>query len=44
MLVNEAGSDWRPCKDVTDITVLSDAAMEACRLHWNLTEISVFAS
>lgn len=44
MLVNESSPDWSAYRQVTGITNVSDTAMDAYRLHWDLSEIAIFVS
>lgn len=44
MLLDEANLDWSAYKATTNVTSLSDRALTAYRLHWNLTDIAVFVS
>lgn len=42
MMVSDVKPDWSAYRDVTGISTLSQAALDAYRLHWNLTEISIY--
>jgi spectinomycin phosphotransferase len=44
MLLDEANSDWSVYGDMTNVTSLSDRALAAYRLHWNLSEIAIYVS
>lgn len=44
MLLDEANPDWSAYKASTNVTSLSDRALTAYRLHWNLSDIAVFVS
>lgn len=42
MLVDEEDHDWSAYSDITGLTMLSAAAMEAYRRHWALSEIAIY--
>jgi spectinomycin phosphotransferase len=44
MLVNETTPDWAAYRNETEVTSLSDSAMDTYRLHWALSEIAIFVS
>lgn len=44
MLLDEANPDWSTYKATTNVTSLSDRALTAYRLYWNLSDIAVFVS
>ena len=44
MLLDEANPDWSAYRAVTNVTSLSDRALAAYRLYWNLSDIAVFVS
>jgi spectinomycin phosphotransferase len=44
MLLDEANPDWSEYKATTNVTSLSDRALTAYRLYWNLSDIAVFVS
>lgn len=41
-LVNDRTPDWLPYREVTGVRQLSVSAMEAYRLHWDLSEITTY--
>jgi spectinomycin phosphotransferase len=44
MLLDEANPDWSAYRAVTGVTALSERALAAYRLYWNLRDIAVFVS
>lgn len=44
MLLDEANPDWSAYTATTNVTSLSDRALTAYRLFWNLSDIAVFVS
>ena len=44
MLLDEENPDWSAYKTVTNVASLSDRALTAYRLSWNLSDIAVFIS
>lgn len=44
MLLDEEHPDWSAYRAVTNVASLSDRALAAYRLHWNLSDIAVFVS
>ena len=44
MMVNDASPDWSAYGDVTGVSSLSQAALDAYRLHWDLREIAIYVS
>lgn len=44
MLLDEANPDWSVYRATTNVTSLSDRALAAYRLYWNLSDIAVFVS
>jgi spectinomycin phosphotransferase len=42
MLVDEEDLDWSAYQDVTGVAALSPVAMEAYRIHWNLSEVAIY--
>lgn len=44
MLLDEADSDWSAYTVATNVTSLSERALSAYRLYWNLSDIAIFVS
>jgi len=44
MLLDEANPDWSPYMATTNVTSLSERALAAYRLYWNLSDIAIFVS
>lgn len=44
MMANDANPDWSAYRDITGVSSLSQAALEAYRLHWDLMEIAIYVS
>jgi len=44
MLLDEADPNWSAYTATTNVTSLSDRALTAYRLYWNLSDIAVFVS
>jgi hypothetical protein len=44
MLVGEEDSDWSAYQDVTGVAALSSVAMEAYRIHWDLSEVAIYTT
>lgn len=42
MMVSDVNPDWSDYRDVTGVSTLCRAALDAYRLHWELTEISIY--
>lgn len=44
MMVNESNPDWSAYRDATGVTALSQPALAAYRLQWDLAEIAIYTS
>lgn len=44
MLLDDENPDWSAYRETTTVASLSDSALAACREHWILADIAIFAS